>query len=259
MREPDHWAWAPQAGPQYALVECPAKEIFFGGTRGGGKTDGVLGKWALKEKRYGSAFNAIMFRKTTVSAEDAIERSREIYGPLGGIFNHSKLRWRMPNGGRVGFAYLESVKDADQYQGRNVTDIWVEEAGLYETPDPIDRLFGVLRSAQDVPVQMILTGNPGGAGQHWICRRYGLVPFPRFPKFLTRKLLNGETHQVCVVPSRIYDNQYRCLLRLLERGQACYPAVHYSARLAALSQHGLGLGFSRQRWLVGRRPRRLPP
>ena len=208
MREPDHWAWAPQAGPQYALVECPAKEVFFGGTRGGGKTDGVLGKWALKEKRYGSAFNAIMFRKTTVSAEDAIERSREIYGPLGGIFNHSKLRWRMPNGGRVGFAYLESVKDADQYQGRNVTDIWVEEAGLYETPDPIDRLFGVLRSAQDVPVQMILTGNPGGAGQHWICRRYGLVPFPRFPKFLTRKLLNGETHQVCVVPSRIYDNQY---------------------------------------------------
>jgi hypothetical protein len=24
-------------------------------TRGGGKTDGVLGKWALKERRYGSA------------------------------------------------------------------------------------------------------------------------------------------------------------------------------------------------------------
>jgi hypothetical protein len=36
----------------------------------------VLGKWALKERRYGSGFNAIMFRKTTVSAEDAIERSR---------------------------------------------------------------------------------------------------------------------------------------------------------------------------------------
>src|SRR5262245_40142833 len=74
--------WSPQQGPQKALVDCPLPEVFFGGTRGGGKTDGVLGKWALKEKRYGSAFNAIMFRKTTVSAEDAIERSREIYGPL---------------------------------------------------------------------------------------------------------------------------------------------------------------------------------
>jgi hypothetical protein len=31
------WAWRPQAGPQKALVECPLKEIFFGGTRGGGK------------------------------------------------------------------------------------------------------------------------------------------------------------------------------------------------------------------------------
>jgi hypothetical protein len=123
------WAWRPQAGPQKALVECPLKETFFGGARGGGKTDGVLGKWALKEQQYGSAFNALMFRKTTVSAEDAIERSREIYEPLGGVFNHSKLRWRMPYGGRVGFAYLETVKDADQYQGRNVTDIWVEEAG----------------------------------------------------------------------------------------------------------------------------------
>jgi hypothetical protein len=49
------WAWRPQAGPQKALVECPLKEIFFGGTRGGGKTDGVLGKWALKEEQYGSA------------------------------------------------------------------------------------------------------------------------------------------------------------------------------------------------------------
>jgi hypothetical protein len=104
---------AAQEGPQQELVLCPLKEIFFGGTRGGGKTDGVLGKWALK-RRYGSAFNAIMFRKTTVSAEDAIERSREIYEPLGGKFNAGKLCWRMPNGGRVGFGYLESVKDANE-------------------------------------------------------------------------------------------------------------------------------------------------
>src|SRR6476620_2112718 len=105
-----------------------------------------------------------MFRRTTVSAEYAIERSKEIYGPLGGMFNEQKLRWRMPNGGRVSFAYLDSVTDADEYQGRNVTDAWVEEAGQYPTSTPIDRLFGVLRSAHGVPIQLILTANPGGAG-----------------------------------------------------------------------------------------------
>lgn len=182
-------------------------EVFFGGARGGGKTDGVLGKWALKEKRYGPAFNAIMFRRTTVSSEDAIERSKDIFKPLGGKFNESKLIWRMPNGGRVAFAYLDGVKDAEEYQGRNVTDAWVEEAGQYPDPTPIDRLFGVLRSAGGVPVQLILTANPGGAGQHWIAERYGLIPFPLGPKVVQRKLPNGSVHKMAVIPSRITDNR----------------------------------------------------
>lgn len=181
--------------------------MFFGGARGGGKTDGVLGKWALKEQRYGPKFNAIMFRRTTVSSEDAIERSKDIYKPLGGKFNESKLIWRMPNGGRVAFAYLDSIKDAEEYQGRNVTDAWVEEAGQYPDPAPIDRLFGVLRSAGGVPVQLILTANPGGAGQHWIAARYGLIPFPAGPKVVTRQLGNGNLHKMAVIPSRITDNR----------------------------------------------------
>jgi hypothetical protein len=36
------------------------------------------------------------------------------HGPLGGKFSEAKLRWRMPNGGRVGFAYLETIKDANE-------------------------------------------------------------------------------------------------------------------------------------------------
>ncbi len=199
--------WAPQAGPQHALVKCPLKEVFFGGSRGGGKTDGVLGKWAIKELRYGEDFNAIMFRKTTVSSVDAIERSKQIYGPLGGKFNEQSRVWRMPNGGRIQFAYLDSVTDAQEYQGRNLTDVWIEEAGQYVSPDPIWRLFGALRSALGVPTQLILTANPGGPGQHWIRDRYDLVPFPLKPRILDRRLPDGSLHQVAVIPSRIADNK----------------------------------------------------
>lgn len=56
-------------------------EIFFGGARGGGKADGVLGRWLARARKYGASFNAIMFRKTTVSGEDAIERSKAIFKP----------------------------------------------------------------------------------------------------------------------------------------------------------------------------------
>lgn len=200
--------WAPQAGPQTALVHCPLPEIFFGGARGGGKTDGVLGKWAIKERRHGEHFNAVMFRRTTVSAEDAIERARQIFCPLGAKFIGSGTpRFRMPNGGRVSFAYLENVTDADEYQGRNVTDAWVEEAGQYPEPTPIDRLNGVLRSAAGVPTQLILTANPGGAGQGWLRDRYKLHPFPDKPRILTRELDDGSVWRYAVIPSRISDNK----------------------------------------------------
>jgi hypothetical protein len=199
--------WAPQAGPQLAYVECTLPEVFLGGARGGGKTDGVLGKWAIKEKRYGRHFNAVALRRTTVSFQDAIERSREIYQPLGGKFNESKLTWRLPHGGRVSFGYLETLSDADAYQGRNVTDCWVEEAGQYHDPSPIDRTFGVLRSVHGVPIQLTLTANPGGAGQHWLRARYQLVPFPPQPKVLIRTLPNGAKHMVAVIPARIGDNK----------------------------------------------------
>src|SRR6202050_456558 len=200
--------WRPQAAPQKALIDCPCPEVFFGGTRGGGKTDGVLGKWALKERRYGPAFNAMAFRPTAVSFEDAIQRSKEIYGLLGGQFAKSPVpHWLMTHGGRVSFAYLENIDDADQYQGRNVTDAWVEEGGLYKTSAPIDRLFGVLRSAHGVPIQLIITANPGGAGQLWLRDRYGLVPFPLKPKMLTRNLPDGSRHHVGVIPSRLENNK----------------------------------------------------
>jgi Phage terminase large subunit len=220
--------WAPQRGPQKALVDCPLPEIFFGGARGGGKTDGVLGKWALKERRYKADFNAIMFRRTTVSSEDAIERAAQLYLPLGAKFNASRSIFRMPNGGRVSFRYLETIKDADEWQGRNVTDAWVEEAGQYADPAPIDRLNGVLRSAAGVPEQLILTANPGGAGQMWLRERYQLVPFPKLPFVIHSRLPDGSIHKRAVIPSRLEDN------KILLRGSPGYRGRLHLVGSAAL-------------------------
>ncbi len=142
-----------------------------------------------------------------------MERSKSIFGPLGGKFNETKLTWRMPRGGRARFAYLERVSDADQYQGKNVTDVWIEEAGLYPTsvaagflPRPIARMKAVLRAPRGITVQMILSGNPGGPGQHWLSSRYGLIPFPTRPKVVTVTSEAGEVTKAAVIPSRVEDN-----------------------------------------------------
>lgn len=200
------YVWRPQAGPQKALVDCPVREVFFGGARGGGKTDGVLGKYALKAKRYGDGFNALFCRRELPMLDDAIARSQEIYEPLGARWNDQKKTWIFRGGGRLRFRPLERVQDADKYQGQNVSDVCIEEAGIYPDPKPIDRMFGILRSAKGVPTQMILTGNPGGAGQGWIRERY-IDPAPMGMKLLERKLPNGAVHRYVFIPSRIADNR----------------------------------------------------
>jgi len=88
--------WQPQVGPQKALVDCPYPEIFFGGARGGGKTDGVLGKYALKAKRWGQHFNCVLFRKELPQADDLIDRAKEIYLPLGAQWKVQDRMFVMP-------------------------------------------------------------------------------------------------------------------------------------------------------------------
>lgn len=199
--------WSPQTGPQKALIDCPVPEVFYGGARGGGKTDGVLGKYALKGERYGDGFNAIFFRRELPMCDDAIERSQEIFAPLGWKWNGQKFTWRSPRGARLRFRPLERVSDADKYQGQNVSDACVEEAGQYPDPKPIDRLNGVLRSAKGVPTQLVLTGNPGGAGQGWIRGRY-IDPAPMGMKILSRALPGGRHHRFVFIPSKLQNNRF---------------------------------------------------
>lgn len=201
-------AWRPQRGPQHSLVTCPYPEILFGGARGGGKTDGVLGKFALKEQRYGRGFNAVFFRREMPQADDLIERAKEIYLPIGAEWREQSKQFLMPHGGRIRFRPLYNVADAQKYQGQNLSDAAVEEAGNFPLPNPIDMLFGALRSKAGVPVQMILTANPGGPGQQWIKARYidpaplGMVPINR-----TRADGTPLRHRAIFIPSRLQDNR----------------------------------------------------
>jgi len=199
--------WNPQPGPQKALVDCPLPEVFFGGARGGGKTDGVIGKYALKGERYGAGFNAIFFRRELPMADDAIERSHLVFGRIGWKYNAAKYTWRSEQGARLRFRPLERISDAEKYQGQNLTDACVEEAGNYPDPRPIDRLHGVLRSAGGVPTQLLLTGNPGGPGQQWIRARY-IDPAPAGMRILSRNLPAGRTHRYVFIPSRLQNNRY---------------------------------------------------
>ena len=180
--------------------------MLFGGARGGGKTDGVLGKFAIKGEVYGKHFNAVFFRREMPQADDLIERAKEIYCGIGATWYEQKKMFRLPSGGRVRFRPLDNEQDAEKYQGQNVSDAAVEEAGNYPDSGPIDKLFGALRSVAGVPIQLILTANPGGRGHKWLKDRY-IRPHPMGMVPLTRKLGNGKDHKYLYIPSRVTNNR----------------------------------------------------
>jgi hypothetical protein len=54
--------WWPQENTQEKAFYCPANEIFFGGTRGGGKTEVAAGRQVYGAYTYGSHWNGLMVR-----------------------------------------------------------------------------------------------------------------------------------------------------------------------------------------------------
>jgi hypothetical protein len=196
-------AWSPQPGPQSAFVDCPVFECFFGGARGGGKTEAVIGEWALHAAQYGADAIGLMIRRTRVELDETFERAKSIYTKLGVHATYNPRRFIFPNGARITYAYLERDDDAESYQGWSTTRVYIEEAGNFPSPAPIMKLMATLRSGAGVPVGIRLTGNPGGSGHQWLRARY-IDPAP-----LGWRVLRDATGlERIYIPSRVADNAY---------------------------------------------------
>lgn len=210
--------WQPQPGPQTALLECPIFEVFYGGARGGGKTESSIGDWMQHSAMYGGNAIGIFVRRKLTQLAEVIARTKQLFPKLGAKYNEQQKTWTMPGGGRLKFVYLERDSDAEEYQGHNYTRVYVEELTNFPSPSPIDKLRATLRSGAGVPVGMRLTGNPGGPGHNWVKARY-IDPDPRGYKVLREETtleVPGPdglvTRQVVFldrvfIPSKIGDNQ----------------------------------------------------
>lgn len=64
--------WQPQPGPQTFLLECPVFEVFYGGARGGGKTESSIGDWLQHASMYGEGAIGIFFRRKLVQPAEVV-------------------------------------------------------------------------------------------------------------------------------------------------------------------------------------------
>jgi predicted phage terminase large subunit-like protein len=193
--------YQPQPGPQTWLLECPVKDLFFGGARGGGKTYGLMGDWLAHAGRYGKHARGIWFRRSMPELRDVLVKMRTIFEPLGATYHKTEKEWHFPNGAVLILAYLESDADAARYQGWEINWMGVDEAGTWPSPEPLDMISGSARSVHGVPIMKRLTGNPGGPGHGWLKKRY-IDPAPPCTPFI-------DEHGIerVFIPSKVTDNR----------------------------------------------------
>ena len=202
--------WVPQAGPQLAAIEADwCDGLFYGGERGGGKSDYQLGYQEDGALRYGKHSNGIMFRKTYPEMEELQGRAAEIFPASGATFRTQPSAsfpysncWYWPNGATVKMRYIENEKDYGRYHGHQYTRISFDEVTEYATPSGLLKMLSTLRSANGVPCSVRCTGNPGGVGHVWVKARY-VDPAPPFTPYTDPE--TGFTRMF--VPSKLSDNQ----------------------------------------------------
>lgn len=203
-------AWTPQRGPQLAALEADwCEDLFFGGARGGGKSDFQIGYQEDGALRYGSGWRGIMFRKTYAELEEMQARAMDIFPGEGAVYRTQPSSnypfsncWYWPSGATVKMRYIEREADYGRYHGHQYTGISFDEVTEYASPNGLLKMISTLRSANGVPCTMRCTGNPGGVGHLWVKARY-VDPVP--PMLPWEDPETGMSR--LYIPSRMEDNQ----------------------------------------------------
>lgn len=199
--------WEPQPGPQALAIGAPfVNELLFGGARGGGKSDFLLGDF-LQDIGQGAIWRGIIFRHTYPQLDELITRAKEIFTPLGAHYKVSEKMFVFPSGATLKMRHLEKEQDADNYQGHQYTWIGWDELGNWANLNAYKKMKACLRSAQGAVHKRIrCSANPGGIGHHAV-KNYYIDHAPKGLQLIQNVDEDGTVTSRMFIPSRVYDNK----------------------------------------------------
>ena len=193
------------------------KEVFYGGSAGGGKSSSLL--MAALEYANVPNYSALILRRTyaDLSKQGAImDRAKEWLNGTGASWNEQRKMWTFPSGARLAFGYLDTENDKYQYQGAEFQFCGFDELTQF-TLTQYTYLFSRLRRLKDsnIPIRMRSASNPGGVGGKWVYERF--IPEDFTPdlaieeRVWTKEATDDETGDTVTrffVPARLDDNPH---------------------------------------------------
>lgn len=213
--------WEPQPGPQSLAVAAQfVTEVMFGGARGGGKSDYLLGDF-LQDVDRGPEWAGIIFRRSYPELEELIKRAKTMYAPYGVIWKVADKTFVFPSGATLKMRHVDTEDDCEKYQGHQYAWIGWDELTNWPNLNSYKKLKACLRNASPhIPFKRIrCSANPGGVGHHAV-KAYFVDPCPVGMELLESTQLVDQydpatdtfaklpwTTTRMFIPSKVQDNK----------------------------------------------------
>lgn len=194
---------------QQEFAQCGADEVFFGGAKGGGKTEALC---KIGVRRAAKGGKVLIMRRTFPELEKTvINRLQSIIPNSFSQYEVSNHRWRFPGGGVIQAGHCEKENDVYNYDGSEFDMINIDELTHF-TLKQYMYLLTINRSTDPRfgdRCWMRSGSNPGKIGHAWVKRRFltqpsGVIwrptPSEEDPSPLTR----------CFIASKYTDNLILC-------------------------------------------------
>lgn len=183
--------WKPLPGSQALLMSCPCNHILYEGTRGPGKTDGQL-MFFRKHVGigYGRFWRGVIFDREYKNLDDLISKSLrwfpQFFDGARFLSSRSDYKWVWPDGEELLFRQVKKAADYWSYHGQEFPFIGWNELSKYPTSEMYDSLMSCNRSSfipsehspnkeaplPEIPLVVLATTNPYGAGHNWVKRTF---------------------------------------------------------------------------------------
>lgn len=158
---------------QQVFHTCPADEILYGGSAGGGKSEAVLND-QIHRCLSNPQHRGIIFRRTSPELQEIRDRAEELLYNRGvATYNHNEDRWTFQSTGSIlRFSHLQMLSDVRKHQGAQYTDICFDE-WTHFLPEQVEYLKTRNRTVQEGQrARIIGATNPGSVGHVYIKDAY---------------------------------------------------------------------------------------
>lgn len=178
---------------QKIFLESRAREVFFGGALGGGKSEALI--HSMLQYVHVPKYHAIIFRRTEPNCQDLVDRLKDMLkggGHAGFTKEIRGGRFTFPSGAMLDIGFMQHADDRFNYKGPEYTRVAYDELTeflkiqytymfsrmrtprcpdhrVFETECDLCRTAGLLSR---IPLQVLSGSNPDGIGADWVCERF---------------------------------------------------------------------------------------